>query len=125
MFQDNENLLQNNWQYLKNEVLKRWNRLAEADVENAHGNLQALSKLVEKEYGVQGAFKEQIQDIYDKCKNSHFNKNSRPVHAGQRDNSAERKLNENFSRTNSPSEVDDDQTDSPTIFEEGSDRKIQ
>ncbi len=119
MFHDNDKILQTNWQFLKHEVLSRWKRLAEADVENAHGNIQALSKLVEKEYGSEGQFQLQIQDIYKKCKETRFVKNTQPVDAGRRDNSPERKLNENFSRTNSPDEVANGTTDSPTIHESG------
>lgn len=116
MFDEKE--LRENWQFLKAEVLTRWKRLAEVDVENAHGNLQALHKLVEKEYGPESNFLNQIQDIYDKCKNPHYEKTTRITHAGSRDNSAERKLNENFSRTTSPLEVKSGQTNSPTIHEE-------
>jgi len=113
-----EKELQENWQYLKAEVLKRWGRLAETDVENAHGNLQALNKLVSNSYGNESHFMDEIQHIYDELKNNNSLKNSRPINAGRRDNSPERKLNENFSRTNSPDEVNSKNTDTPTIYEE-------
>jgi len=113
-----ERELQENWQYLKTEILKRWGRLAETDVENAHGNLQALNKLVQNSYGEESHFMDEIQRIYESLKNKDSLKTSRPVNAGRRDNSPERKLNENFSRTNSPEEVNSKNTDSPTIFEE-------
>ncbi len=119
MSNDKDKILQTNWQFLKQEVLSRWKRLTEADVENAQRNLQALNKLVEKEYGSSVDFQAQIQDIYEKCQEKHFVKNTKPVDAGRRDNSPERKLNENFSRTNSPDEVANGTTDSPTIHESG------
>lgn len=99
-----EKELQENWQYLKAEVLKRWGRLAETDVENAHGNLQALNKLVSNRYGSESHFMDEIQHIYDGLKNNNSIKNSRPINAGHRDNS--------------PDEVNSKNTDAPTINEE-------
>lgn len=113
-----EKELQENWQYLKGEILKRWGRLAETDVENAHGNLQALNKLVRQQYGDKEGFMDEIQQIYDELKSNDSLKTSRPTNAGTRDNSGERRLNENFSRVISPAEVDANETDTPTIFEE-------
>lgn len=110
--------LKENWQFLKAEVLKRWSRLAEADVENAHGNLQALKTLVLREYGNAGSFMDEIQKIYDQLKtSSSIVKNTKPINAGQRDNAPERKLNENFSRINSPDEIKNGLSESPTIYE--------
>lgn len=120
MFDENE--LRHNWQFLKTEVLKKWNRLAEADVENAHGNLQALNKLIDKEYGENSNFKEEIESIYRNLQTIHYEKKTRPTNAGQRDNSPERRLNENYSRINSPEEVAEGKTNTPTIHEENSTR---
>jgi hypothetical protein len=113
-----EKELQENWQYLKGEILKRWGRLAETDVENAHGNLQALNKLVSSEYGSKNSFMDEIQQIYDELKSNESLKTTRPTNAGQRDNSGERRLNENFSRIISPEEVKSNKTNTPTIFED-------
>lgn len=112
-----ERELRDNWQFLKSEVLKRWNRLAEADVENAHGNLQALNKLVQYEYGASasGKFDEEIQTIYDELKSKKVVKQAPIIHAGNRDHSPERKLNENYSHINSPEEVAMGKTDTPII----------
>ena len=108
--------LKENWQFLKSEVLKRWNRLAEADVENAHGNLQALNKIVQKEYGVgEQNFDENIQRIYDDLKSKKAVKKAPTILAGSRDHSPERKLNENYSHINSPEEVAMGKTEMPYI----------
>lgn len=77
-----EKELQENWQYLKGEILKRWGRLAETDVENAHGNLQALNKLVNREYGDKEGFMDEIQQIYDELKSNDSIKTSRPTNDG-------------------------------------------
>ena len=47
----NNQQIQNNWPTIKTQVLSRWNKLSEADVEKTHGSPKSLGQLVHKKYG--------------------------------------------------------------------------
>lgn len=47
---NNQNI-QNNWPQIKTQVLNKWNKLSEAEVEKTHGNASSLGKLVQSKYG--------------------------------------------------------------------------
>ena len=63
---DNQKI-QNNWPTIKSQVLSKWNKLSESEVEKTHGNIQSLGKLVHTKYGNN----EEFDRAYDKiCKTS-------------------------------------------------------
>lgn len=47
---DNQQI-QNNWPKIKSHVLSHWSKLSEDEVENTHGNVNSLGKLIESAYG--------------------------------------------------------------------------
>ncbi len=47
---NNQNI-QNNWPQIKTQVLNKWNKLSESEVEKTHGNANSLGKLVQSKYG--------------------------------------------------------------------------
>lgn len=59
--------IQNNWPTIKSQVLSKWNKLSEAEVERTHGETSLLGKLVHTKYGNN----EEFDRAYDKiCKTS-------------------------------------------------------
>ncbi len=58
--------IQNNWPTIKSQVLSKWNKLSEAEVERTHGETQSLGKLVHTKYGNN----EEFDRAYDKICNS-------------------------------------------------------
>lgn len=68
--------IQNNWPTIKSQVLSKWNKLSEAEVERTHGETQSLGKLVHSKYGSN----EEFDRAYDKICNSsiHSSRNTSP-----------------------------------------------
>lgn len=58
--------IQNNWPTIKSQVLSKWSKLSEAEVERTHGAPQSLGKLVHTKYGNN----EEFDRAYDKICNS-------------------------------------------------------
>lgn len=56
--------IQKNWPKIKLQVLNKWDKLSEADVEKTHGNINALGSLVQLKYG--NANKEDFNKTYEK-----------------------------------------------------------
>lgn len=65
--------IQNNWPTIKTQVLNRWNKLSEAEVERTHGAPKSLGQLVHKKYGNNEEFDKTYEKI---CEfSSHSSKN--------------------------------------------------
>lgn len=47
---NNENI-KNHWPKIKTQVLTKWSKLSEAEVEKTHGNVSSLGRLVQSKYG--------------------------------------------------------------------------
>ena len=47
----NNRNIQNNWPQIKTQVLSKWNKLSEAEVEKTHGDASSLGKLIQSKYG--------------------------------------------------------------------------
>lgn len=62
----NNQQIHNNWPTIKSQVLNKWNKLSEAEVEKTHGETQSLGKLVHTKYGNN----EEFDKAYDKICNS-------------------------------------------------------
>ncbi|MEA9355729.1 hypothetical protein SHI21_05940 [Bacteriovorax sp. PP10] len=64
--------IQNNWPTIKSQVLSKWNKLSEAEVQRTHGEAQSLGKLVHSKYGNH----EEFDKTYDKiCNTIHSSRN--------------------------------------------------
>lgn len=111
-----ESKFKNDWAEIKQEIVNHWPRLPQTEVENTEGNLELLNKLFIKTYGADKKIEKDLEELYSQFEAR--KKNSRPVYAGSRDNSPERKLNANYSQVNSPDEVITGNANSPTIHEE-------
>lgn len=59
--------IQNNWPQIKSQVLSKWNKLSEAEVEKTHGNINTLGNLVHTKYGNNEEFDRAFDQI---CKTS-------------------------------------------------------
>ena len=59
--------IQNNWPTIKSQVLSKWNKLSESEVEKTHGEINSLGKLVHTKYGKN----EEFDRAYDQiCRTS-------------------------------------------------------
>ena len=56
-----------NWPEVKAEVLKKWNKLHAADVEQTKGNSEQLKKLVQDQYKDTSRFDSDYKTICEKC----------------------------------------------------------
>ncbi len=59
--------IQKNWPTIKSQVLSRWSKLSESEVEKTHGEQASLSKLVHSKYGKFEDFDKSFEKI---CKTS-------------------------------------------------------
>lgn len=65
--------IQNNWPTIKSQVLSKWSKLSEAEVERTHGEAQSLGKLVHSKYGNN----EDFDKTYDRiCNTIHSSRNT-------------------------------------------------
>ena len=55
--------IQNNWSQIKTQVLAKWNKLSEADIEKTKGNANSLNKLVASKYGEIADFDEAYEKM--------------------------------------------------------------
>ena len=67
--------IQNNWPKIKSQVLSQWNKLSESEVEQTHGSLNSLEKLVHEKYGANVNFDQEYEKICNRFK---------PFHLGQK-----------------------------------------
>jgi hypothetical protein len=63
----NSQQIQKNWPTIKSQVLIRWSKLSESEVEKTHGEKASLSKLVHSKYGKSEDFDKSFEKI---CKTS-------------------------------------------------------
>lgn len=59
--------IQNNWPRIKTQVLAKWNKLSEADIEKTHGNANSLNKLVSSKYGKIADFDKTYEKMCESC----------------------------------------------------------
>lgn len=62
--------IQNNWTHIKSQILKKWNKLNEADVDHTHGNTSKIRKLVQDSYGFGERFDSEFERILLSSKNT-------------------------------------------------------
>jgi hypothetical protein len=72
----NQLLIQNNWPKIKNQILSKWNKLTELDVEETHGRSKYLEKLILEKYGKNMNFNQEYEKICDTYA-PHLSKNKR------------------------------------------------
>lgn len=107
--------IQNHWPVIKNEVLNRWSKLNESEVEKTNGRPNDLEKLVHAKYGNSEDFDLAYERICQSCSSSTQSEPSF-VTSGLDDvfhgDSPERRLNANYSkvehRPNINREADDE-----------------
>ena len=59
--------IQNNWPTIKSQVLAKWNKLSDSEVEKTHGDIKSLGRLVNTKYGNS---EEEFDNTYNQiCKN--------------------------------------------------------
>lgn len=122
--------IQSHWPIIKNEVLNRWSKLTEAEVEKTHGKPDVLEKLVHAKYGEKEDFDLAYERICHSCSFSTKTEQSFAT-SGLDDvfhgDSPERRLNANYAKVehnpNINREADDElsaysPTYSHTLFEE-------
>ena len=59
--------IQNNWPKIKTQVLNKWNKLSESEVEKTHGNTKSLNQLVSKTYGEIKDFDKTYEKMCESC----------------------------------------------------------
>ncbi|MBY0415117.1 MAG: hypothetical protein K2Q18_13180 [Bdellovibrionales bacterium] len=62
----NDHIL-NNWPRIKTQVLSKWNKLSESDIEKTHGNPTSIHQLVNSKYGNTPDFDKTYEKICDSC----------------------------------------------------------
>lgn len=67
----NQKEVMNNWPKLKNRILKLWTKLSLKDVEETHGNINLLRRLVQRKYGLAEDFNNKLEELAD----AHFRGN--------------------------------------------------
>ena len=72
--------IENNWPTIKSNILSKWNKLSEVEVERTHGNPNKLQELVHTKYGRYEEFERTYEKI---CKTS--------VHSSRNTSSSEEK----------------------------------
>lgn len=79
---NNQNI-QNNWPQIKLQVLAKWNKLSEAEVEKTHGNVTSLLKVVQNKYGSIPNFNKTYEKICESVTPSskNINKVKKPFQA--------------------------------------------
>ena len=58
--------IKNNWPSIKSQVLSHWNKLSESEVEETHGRMKSLLKLVREKYGNNNNFEKKFKHICDR-----------------------------------------------------------
>jgi hypothetical protein len=66
----NEQQIQKNWPQVKTQVLSKWNKLSEADIESTKGNADSLNKLVNSKYGNVPDFDKAYEAMYSSLNKS-------------------------------------------------------
>ncbi|KYG63640.1 hypothetical protein AZI86_12475 [Bdellovibrio bacteriovorus] len=62
------NIPENQWNDVKGEIQKTWNKLNAAELEKTHGDVRAISSLVQKRYGLTSDVVDQkIDECIDRC----------------------------------------------------------
>ncbi len=98
---DNQQI-QSHWPTIKNQVLSRWTKLSESEVERTHGTPAALEKLVHNRYGHNEEFKKTYEKLCQSC--FHSSKSVEPSFATSNlddvflGDSPERRLNANYAK---------------------------
>lgn len=59
--------IQSNWPKIKSQVLSKWNKLSEDEVEETHGSAGPLNKLVSSKYGEVADFDKTYEKICETC----------------------------------------------------------
>jgi hypothetical protein len=59
--------IESNWPSIKSQVLHRWNKLSESEVEKTHGDARSLGKLVTNKYGRSANFEKNYEKICNLC----------------------------------------------------------
>lgn len=63
----NERQIQNNWSSIKPQVLSKWSKLSESDVDKTLGRASLLGKLVHSKYGNREEFDKAYEKICESC----------------------------------------------------------
>lgn len=59
--------IEKNWPKIKSQVLSKWNKLSESEVEKTHGSVRPLEKLVHTQYGINEDFDSVYERICESC----------------------------------------------------------
>lgn len=59
--------IQHNWPRIKTQVLTKWNKLSEADIEKTHGDAHSLNQLVSAKYGKIADFDKTYEKMCESC----------------------------------------------------------
>jgi hypothetical protein len=63
----NNQQIEKNWPQIKSQVLSKWNKLSESEVERTHGSVGPLEKLVHTKYGIDEDFDSAYERICESC----------------------------------------------------------
>jgi hypothetical protein len=66
----NNQQIEKNWPQIKSQVLSKWNKLSDSDVERTHGSLGSLAELVHTKYGKDEDFDTAYERICESCVSS-------------------------------------------------------
>jgi hypothetical protein len=111
--------IQNNWPTIKSQVLSKWNKLSEAEVERTHGKSQLLGRLVHSKYGNNEEFDRTFEKIckisIPSSRNTSTEESSKLFHTG----SPERRKNLNYTKVEKTDELNREADDELSHYSMG------